>query len=516
VYPFDEGNGATTADFSGLGNNGTLNSSVGWTAAGKYGNALSFGGGYVDLGNPGALQLTGSMTISAWIYSTSFPVDDAAIVSKLIEKPGPGWQLDTTVDLGPRTVGFKLANPSGALMARYGATTLQLNQWYHVAGVYDAQAQTLTVYLNGQVDNGALVGTVTPTQLDALINVNIGKRPSLNGYEFSGTIDDVRIYNRALNQAEIQADMAVPASAPPPDTTPPTAPGSLSATATNAAQINLSWTASTDNVGVTNYQLERCQGAGCSAFVQIATPVTTVFSDTGLQGATSYSYRVRAADVAGNLSTYSNVGSATTPSAQAQMYFIEPDHLNTPRMIATSTGTTVWKWDQTEPFGDSLPSTDPDGDGIAFDFPLRFPGQYADKETGTFYNVARDYWPNGGRYIQSDPIGLAGGINTYRYVSGNPLVYMDAFGLLSPVGTAGEIMMVFGGGAAIVGAGTPFTWIGGGVFVVGAVLVIWDYSQTINETQKIVDPMREKIENEYKQNEIDKLFPPKEPIPACP
>src|SRR4029077_6467385 len=122
------------------------------------------------------------------------------------------------------------------------------------------------------------------------------KRPGAAGFEFNGTIDEVRIYNRALSQAEIPGDMSVPASAPPPDTTPPTAPGSLSANATSAAQINLSWTASTDNIGVTNYQLQRCQGASCSNFVQIATPVTTTFSDTGLQGATTYSYRVRAAD----------------------------------------------------------------------------------------------------------------------------------------------------------------------------------------------------------------------------
>jgi chitodextrinase len=99
------------------------------------------------------------------------------------------------------------------------------------------------------------------------------------------------------------------------DTTPPTAPTNLAATAASASQINLSWTASTDNVGVTGYLLERCSGAGCTNFAQIATPTATTFNDTGLTASTSYSYRVRATDAAGNLSAYSNTSSATTPAA---------------------------------------------------------------------------------------------------------------------------------------------------------------------------------------------------------
>ncbi len=102
---------------------------------------------------------------------------------------------------------------------------------------------------------------------------------------------------------------------PPPDTTPPTAPANLMASATLATSINLSWTASTDNVGVTGYKVERCQGAGCANFAQIATPTATAFSDTGLTASTSYSYRVRATDAAGNNSSYSNVFSTTTPAA---------------------------------------------------------------------------------------------------------------------------------------------------------------------------------------------------------
>jgi len=99
-----------------------------------------------------------------------------------------------------------------------------------------------------------------------------------------------------------------------PDTTPPSAAGTLTATAASQSQINLSWGAATDNIGVTGYLIERCQGAGCSNFAQIGTTTGTgtTFNNTGLAAGTPYSYRVRATDAAGNQGGYSTVGSATT------------------------------------------------------------------------------------------------------------------------------------------------------------------------------------------------------------
>ena len=89
------------------------------------------------------------------------------------------------------------------------------------------------------------------------------------------------------------------------DVTAPTTPTNLTATAISTTQINLSWSASTDNVGVTGYQIERCVGGGCSNFTALTTVTTTSYSNTGLTSATSYSYRVRAKDAAGNLSGFS-------------------------------------------------------------------------------------------------------------------------------------------------------------------------------------------------------------------
>jgi RHS repeat-associated protein len=104
------------------------------------------------------------------------------------------------------------------------------------------------------------------------------------------------------------------------------------------------------------------------------------------------------------------------------------DHLNTPRLVADATGTTVWRWDQQEPFGVSPPDKNPSGLGV-FDFPLRHAGQYDDPETGLFYNYFRDYDASIGRYVESDPIGLRGGVNTYAYVRSSPLLLIDPKGL---------------------------------------------------------------------------------------
>ncbi len=101
-------------------------------------------------------------------------------------------------------------------------------------------------------------------------------------------------------------------SPPPTDTTPPSTPTNLTATVASATQVNLTWAASTDDVGVTGYKVERCQSASCSNFAQISAPTGTTFNDTGLAGSTSYSYRVRATDATGNLSGYSGTASATT------------------------------------------------------------------------------------------------------------------------------------------------------------------------------------------------------------
>ena len=121
------------------------------------------------------------------------------------------------------------------------------------------------------------------------------------------------------------------------------------------------------------------------------------------------------------------VGAASS-GASTTLYFIDTDHLNNPRLIENQSQQTVWKWEQAEAFGDSVPNENPSSLGT-FVFNQRFPGQYRDVETGLNYNYFRDYDPAIGKYSQSDPIGLNGGTNTYSYVGASPLGRTDSFGL---------------------------------------------------------------------------------------
>src|SRR5207248_1621486 len=165
---------------------------------------------------------------------------------------------------------------SGSHWTIYGTAALPVNSWSHVAVTYDGAS--LRLYVNGtqvasQAQTGNLITSTNPLQIGG---------DSTYGQFFQGTIDEVRVYNVALTATQIQSDMVTAIGGGGGDTQPPTAPSSLGATAVNSSQINLSWTASTDNVGVTNYLVERCGGVACTSFAQIGTSTGTTYNDTTL------------------------------------------------------------------------------------------------------------------------------------------------------------------------------------------------------------------------------------------
>ena len=111
------------------------------------------------------------------------------------------------------------------------------------------------------------------------------------------------------------------------------------------------------------------------------------------------------------------------PETQAEtVYYLHTDHLGAVVKATDSSRRIVWDA-QRKPFGGLTART------AEIKMPLGYPGQYYDEESGNYYNYFRDYDPSTGRYLQSDPIGLEGGLNTYAYVRSNPVMRYDYLGL---------------------------------------------------------------------------------------
>jgi RHS repeat-associated protein len=179
-------------------------------------------------------------------------------------------------------------------------------------------------------------------------------------------------------------------------------------------------------------------------------------------------------------------------------HYIHVDHLNTPRLVANAAQQTVWRWDHWEPFGATAPDENPSGLGV-FEFPLRFPGQYFDKETNLHYNFYRDYDANIGRYEESDPIGLVGGINTYAYALLNPLSFIDEWGLLTTI----TVWQPVGWGSSSAGHvstninGTTYSFAGNGMTVMPTTkyLAANQYRQGVSMTLALSPQQEAEFEN---------------------
>jgi len=183
------------------------------------------------------------------------------------------------------------------------------------------------------------------------------------------------------------------------------------------------------------------------------------------------------------------------------LLYIEPDHLGTPRLVFNPMrNVPVWTWDiKGEAFGNDLPDQDPDVDGQAFVSDMRFPGQRYDAVSGLNYNYFRDYDPSAGRYVQSDPIGLGGGVSTYGYANQSPVLNIDPYGLQSILSCGNPANAATCAAAGIgASAGTSGGYVGasGAAAAAASTLLTGDSAKTescpqVDKCQKIYATIRE-------------------------
>jgi len=201
-YTFEEGSVTVVKDVSGRNNHGELvNPRTDSWASGQSGGGLflpgipGYGATYVNLGNPVDFQLTNAFTFAAWVYSTA-PATDAPILAKEDVTFGTSYWFGVFYD------GFgTLCDVDGWWgwdLDRRGVPVSAWNQWNHLAATWDGA--TLSQYLNGVlVDSVAFSGPIANTASNLTIGINSGVWSTA----FTGTVDDIRIYNHALTAAEI-------------------------------------------------------------------------------------------------------------------------------------------------------------------------------------------------------------------------------------------------------------------------------------------------------------------------
>jgi hypothetical protein len=208
AYSFDEGGGTIAADSSGNGNTGTIGGAT-WTISAKYGSALSFSGSnWVTVNDSASLDLSSNgVTLEAWVYPTTAFAGWTTVVLK--EAPHDlAYSLLLYGESGLLRPEMYVRTSAGTLAGVQGAYGLPLNAWSHVSGTYDGV--NVQLYVNGYLNLSQVVG---PSAAGSVVTsaepLRIGGN-SIWGEYFVGSIDEVRVYNRALSQTEIQRDMTTP------------------------------------------------------------------------------------------------------------------------------------------------------------------------------------------------------------------------------------------------------------------------------------------------------------------
>jgi len=277
AYGFNEASGLTTADASGNNLTGTL-TNVTRTTSGKFGSALVFNGvnAWVTVADANPLDLTTGMTLEAWVNPTA---SGGGSWRNVIIKERPGgevYNLYSNVDTNVPTV--YVANTSGAVLDARGTSAVPLNTWTHLAATYDGT--TLQLYVGGTLVGTRAIAGPMVTSTGAL---RMGGN-SIWGEFFQGSVDEIRIYNRALSVTEIQTDMNTPVGGSPPDPPPTVAINQAAGQAdpTTGSPINYTVVFSESVTGFATGDVTLSGTAGATTAVVTGGPTTYNVAVSGM------------------------------------------------------------------------------------------------------------------------------------------------------------------------------------------------------------------------------------------
>ena len=317
--PFDEGTGTTTFDYSGVtpANNGTLSSTPStnplptWSSSGRINGCLSFAATGQSVVVPDStVNLLDGMTskqiaISCWLNSAGFQPTGSTYNAVLCKRFGAfNHESYTMAFRGGNTASAALSWDIGG-QGSTSATSFKTGQWYHVVMMFDGTTTTnnLSLYVNGYVDKILSTSAISAVPRYTNANVHVGAYDAADTLGFNGMIDEVRIYNRILTPAEIQAlASATPSNLGPVITTSPTLAGAVGSPLALSATV-----VDNDAVGgALNYNWSQLTGPST---LTIASP-TSLSTSTTPTAPGSYGLQLMAND--GVITTYANVAATIT------------------------------------------------------------------------------------------------------------------------------------------------------------------------------------------------------------
>lgn len=356
-YAFDDAS-SLGLDSSGNGNNGTVGGGI-TQVEGKVGT----GSALFDGADSSIITVSDSDSLKA--YSSQ----DQLTISLWV-KPEDNTAAEVVGLLARGNIGLRLFDDSGAVDLWYGSNQfwphahekLVKSTWQHYTATYSGG--TVKYYFDG-------VNTVTHTTDKPVIgtdgNLEIGRFAYQWTKSFKGQMDDIRVYKRALTDAEVQA--LAQGTSPEPDTEAPSVPANLRVVDKTSTSIRLSWDGSMDNVGVTEYEVY------VGGILKQATAETSV-NVTGLAPKTAYAFTVKAKDAAGNLSQAAGPVEETTnedniPGPEAVLYVKESFDGNTGTLHQMNGGT-GWS----SPWEVQNNNTDVPGFTVGSEKPLTYAGLY--------------------------------------------------------------------------------------------------------------------------------------------